>query len=166
MPYFLIVALQIICGYHVYKTRNHYYWFFAIIFLPAIGCIIYIITQMINKRDVNVVQKEITTIINPTKKVKDLEKQLAFSDTFQNKIDLADAYLKINDYNNAATHYRNALEGFHKQDFYTISQLVKCLFNQEDYDGLVQLVTPIANKQEFKKSPTQFLYGLSLGTTR
>ena len=117
---------------------------------------------MLNKQDVDVVQKEITTIINPTKKVKDLEDRLAFSDTFQNKIDLADAYFEINDYANAAKHYGSALEGFHKNDFYTLSQLAHCLYYQKSYTELVSLIEPYTSHPEFQKSPTQFRYGLSL----
>ncbi len=165
MPYFLIVALQIFCAYHVYKTRNHYYWYFAIILIPVLGCIFYILTQMISKRDVDVVQKELTTIINPTKKVRDLERKLEFSDTFQNKIDLADAYFEIKDYASAITHYKSALEGFHKNDFYTLSQLVICLYEQGAYQELIDLITPHQSHADFSKSKTQFLLGLALDFT-
>lgn len=165
MPYFLIVALQLFCAYHAYKTRNHYYWYFAILLLPVLGCIIYILTQMINKRDVDVVQKELTTIINPTRKVKDLEEKLAFSETFQNKIDLADAYFEIKDYNNAITHYKSALEGFHKNDFYALSQLGSALYMQGAYQELIDLITPHQTQAGFPKSKTQFLYGIALDQT-
>jgi len=120
---------------------------------------------MINKRDVDVVQKELTTIINPTKKVRDLERKLEFSDTFQNKIDLADAYFEIKDYTKAISTYKSALDGFHKNDFYTLSQLVICFYEQGAYQELIDVITPHQSQVDFLKSKTQFLLGLALDFT-
>ena len=62
MLYYLIIGLQIYCAYHAYKNRNNMYWYFIIFFVPVIGCIIYLLTQVINKRDVTNSIEEITTI--------------------------------------------------------------------------------------------------------
>ena len=48
-----------------------------IFFIPVIGSVIYIITQVYNKNDADKIQDEITSIINPTKKIRDLEKKIA-----------------------------------------------------------------------------------------
>ena len=71
---YLIVALQAFCIYHVIKNRNQYFWIFIIIFIPAIGSIIYLITQVYNKRDASIIKENLTSVLIPTKKVKDLEK--------------------------------------------------------------------------------------------
>lgn len=110
MYFYLIIALQGFCIYHMYKNRNPYYWAFLILFLPLVGCIIYFITQVYNKRDAEKISNEIAHVINPTKKVKDLEKRLEFSESYQNRVNLADAYIEIKDYNNAIPHYLEALE--------------------------------------------------------
>jgi hypothetical protein len=98
MFYYFIIALQVFCFYHAYKNKKNIYWYFILFFVPLLGCIIYLLTQVINKKDVTNISQEITTIINPTKKINDLEKVLQFSKTFQNRINLADAYSNNKDY--------------------------------------------------------------------
>ncbi len=162
MAFYLIIALQAFCLYHLYKNRNPYYWAFLIFFIPVIGCIIYLITQVYNKRDAEKITNEITHIINPTKKVRDLEKQLQFSESYQNRVNLADAYLEIKDYNSAIPHYLEALGDSSQSDFYVIKQLTEAYFNIEDCEHVISYVERIKNHSEFKKSRTQFLYGLAL----
>ncbi|TGV01228.1 hypothetical protein EM932_16450 [Flavivirga rizhaonensis] len=162
MVYYLIIGLKVYCFYHIYKNNNSYYWFFIILFIPIIGCVIYLITQVYNKRDAKKITNEITHIINPTKKVKDLEKQLQFSESYQNRVNLADAYLEIKDYNSAIPHYLEALEDSSQSDFYVIKQLIEAYFNIEDCKSVILYVEKIKEHPEFKKSRTQFLYGLAL----
>lgn len=162
MWYYLVIALQVFCIYHLYKNRRPYYWIFVIVFLSGIGCIIYLITQVYNKRDAEKITDEITHIINPTKKIKDLEKQLQFSETYQNRVNLADAHLQNKDYNNAILHYLEAIEGNLQNDFYVIKQLIEAYFYTEDFENVVRYAEKIKDHSEFKKSRFQFLYGLAL----
>lgn len=161
MHYYLILAFQGFCIYHMYKNRNPYYWAFLIMFVPVIGCIIYLITQVYNKRDAEKIQDEIVSIINPTKKIKDLEKRLQFSESYQNRVGLADAYLEISDYNNAIPHYLEALDDVSQNDFYVIDKLIEVYYNVEDYNNVILYAERIQNRFEFKKSKAQFIYGLA-----
>lgn len=161
MHYYLIVAIQVFCFYHLYKNRRPYYWVFIILFIPLVGSIVYIITQVYTKRDVEKIQDDIVSVINPTKKVKDLEQKLQFSETYQNRVDLADAYLEIHDYNNAIKNYLVALNDTSHNNFYVIKNLVESYFRNEDYNNVVTYAEMIENQAEFKKSRTQFLYGLA-----
>ena len=162
MYFYFIVALQGFCIYHLFKNRNDYYWIFLIIFLPLIGCIIYLITQVYNKRDAEKITNEIATIINPTKKIKDLEKELEFSETFQNKVNLADAYFELGDYRQARDNYLKAQDDNYQLDVFLIKQLVKCFFRLENYVEAVNYSEKIKNNGDFKKSKAQFFYGLAL----
>ena len=162
MHYYLVLALNGYCLYHMYTNRRPYYWFFIIMFVPVVGSIIYIITQVYNKRDAEKITNEVVHIINPTKKVKDLEKRLEFSESYQNRLNLADAYLEIKDYNNAIPHYLEVLEDRSQNNFYPTKQLIEACFNIEDCDKVIIYAEKIKDHPEFKKSRTQFLYGLAL----
>lgn len=162
MYYYLILALQGYCIYHLIKNRNSYYWIFLILFIPVIGSIIYIATQVFNKNDVEKIQSELTTIINPTKKITDLEAQLKFSETFQNRVNLADAYFEIGDFANASKHYQASLKDNFQNDFYVVKQLIASYFELNDYENVLLYSEKIKNNPEFKKSITQFIYGLAL----
>ncbi|WP_299124110.1 hypothetical protein [uncultured Winogradskyella sp.] len=162
MHYYLIVALQAFCIYHVYKNHKPYYWYFLIFFIPVIGSLIYIITQVYNKNDADKIQSEITSIINPTKKIKDLERKIEFSDTYTNRIELADAYVQNTDMPNAIVNYKKTLEDVDQNDLYARQQLILCYFQLKDYLGVVEHSEVILNKREFKGSKQQFCYGLAL----
>jgi hypothetical protein len=162
MPYYLTLALQAFCIYHAYKNKSETYWFFIIIFIPVIGGIIYLVTQVFNRKDIEVIQNELTTIINPSKKIKDLEDKLQFSETHQNRINLADEYLKIGDYNNAIIHYKKSLEGNFKEDFHAIEQIIKAYYKTEDFKKVLEYSKIINHKVNFKKSKAHFFYALSL----
>ncbi len=162
MYYYLILALQGYCIYHLVKNRNSYYWIFLILFIPIIGSIVYIATQVFNKNDVEKIQSELSTIINPTKKVKDLEAQLQFSETFQSRVNLADAYFEIKDFSNASKHYQASLKDNFQNDFYVVKQLIASYFELNDYENVLLYSEKIKNNPEFEKSITQFLYGLTL----
>jgi hypothetical protein len=132
----------------------------VIFFLPLIGCIIYLLTQVINKQDVTNITEEITTIINPTKKIKDLKKELEFSDTFQTKINLANAYLQNKEYTSAILYYEKALEGNFKNDPHTLNKLIHCYFETANFDKVIAYANKIDLNKEFKESI--YYYGLAL----
>ncbi|PQJ82632.1 CDC27 family protein [Polaribacter glomeratus] len=158
--YYITIGLQVFCIYHAYKNRSAYYWYFIIFFLPLIGCIIYLLTQVVNRQDVATITQEITTIINPTKKIKDLEKELEFSNTFQSKINLANAYLENKEYTNAILYYEKALEGNFKNDPHTLNKLVHCYFETANFDKVIEYANKIDINKEFKESI--YFYGLAL----
>jgi hypothetical protein len=130
--------------------------------LPLIGAIFYVFTQMLDKKDLEKVADEIVTIIVPSKKVKEAEKRLAFADTFQNRVALADAHFENADYENANIHYEAALKGNFQTDFYVIKQMMGAMSQSQNYTEVVQLAEKIKDNYEFKKSKAQFIYGLAL----
>ena len=162
MPYFLIIALQGFCIYHAIKNSREYYWYFLILFLPVIGSIIYLITQVFNKRDLDVVQNEIVSVINPTKKVNDLRKQVEFADTFQNRVLLGDALYEIKDYNSGICEYEIALNDNYESDTGVVKKLLEGYYQTNQFDKVIFCAEKIDQKSDFKGSRSQFLYGLAL----
>ncbi|TXD46661.1 hypothetical protein [Polaribacter sp. IC073] len=160
MLYYFIIGLQAYCLFHAYKNRNSYYWYFIIFFIPILGCIVYLITQVINKKEVSSVASEITNIVNPTKRINTLQKELTFSNTFQNKINLADAYLANKDFENAILQYEKALEGNFKDEPYTLNKLILCYFKTKNYDKVISYSEKINLEKDFKD--TIYFYGLAL----
>lgn len=162
MWYYIVIALQGFCIYHAIKYRRPYYWIFIIFFLSLIGCIIYFFTQVYSKSSATKITSELTNIINPAKKIQDLEKQLEFTDTYQNRVNLADAYLQNKDYQKAIHHYKNALDGNIQNDFYVIKNMIDVFDKQQDYKNVIAYSNNIKSHPEFSTSRTQFLYGIAL----
>ena len=53
----------------MYKNRNPYYWAFLILFLPLVGCVIYLITQVYNKTDAEKISAESHHITKPNRRI-------------------------------------------------------------------------------------------------
>lgn len=157
-----VLILQIFCLYHAYKNRKDYFWYLLIFLLPLIGAILYILTQVLNKTDIEKVTEEIATVIIPSRKVKEAEKRLAFSDTFQNRVALADAHFENGDYEKASEHYEAALKGNFKKDFYVITQMISAMSQSQNYEEVIRLADQIKDNHEFKNSKSQYIYGLAL----
>ncbi len=160
MLFYLIPVLQIFCIYHLIRNRNHNYWFFIIIFIPAIGSLIYIFTQILDAKKISNISEEVTNIINPTKKIIELEKQLKFSDTFQNRVNLGDAYLENKDYENAVKYYERALDSAFSNDVYTINKLIKAYRFINNFEKVISYSEKIKSHTEFRKS--QYYYAIAL----
>jgi hypothetical protein len=162
MRYYIIIALQAYCLYHIYKNRKPYYWYFLVFFITIIGPIIYFIINIYNRRDAEKIQSEITSIINPTKKIRDLEKKIEFSDSYTNRIQLADAYVHNGDMPNAIINYKHTLKDLDQNDLYARQRLTLCYFQLDDYVGVEEHAEKIKDKSEFIGSKQQFCYGLAL----
>lgn len=162
MHYYLIIAIQGFCIYHLLKHKNDYYWIFLIVFVPLVGSIIYLLTHVYNKKDAETISKDIVSLINPTKKIKDLEKVLAFLETFQNRVNLADAYFENKDYLNAIKYYEEAIKEDSYYDFYVVNQLIASYYNSSNFEKVIFYAKKINDKPDFIGSKSQFIYGLSL----
>ena len=162
MYFYLIIALQGYCAYHCYTNRNEYYWILAIIFLPVVGSLIYLFLNVVQKRDIDAIQEGVTSVINPTKKITDLEKRLKFAETFENRVALADAYLEVKQYQNAIQTYEASLKDVFKEDFYVISKLQEAHYFSSNFDEALQYAERIKNNSKFNKSRAAFLYALNI----
>lgn len=168
MYLYFIIAFQGYCIYHLLKNRNSYYWIFAILFLPFIGCVTYLVTQVITKSGTEKIQENLTTIIDPSKKntysgkVKNLERKLEFADTYLNRVNLADAYLASNNFYEAILHYNIALEDRTQNDFYVDAGLIKSHYYSKNYDEVIAISEGLENHKEFEKSDIPFMYGMAL----
>ncbi len=162
MFYYFILAFQGFCIFHLIKNRNEYYWLFLIIFVPVIGCVFYLITQVYSKNRANKIQENLTSIIVPSKKINELKKQLEFSETYQNKVNLANAYVEIKDYKNAISYYEEASKDTSQKTYHCKEQLVVCYYHIENYDLVISEAEKIKQNIEFEKSDAQYIYALAL----
>jgi len=145
--------------------KNEIYWFWVILFIPFVGCLLYFITQVLSKKDFNNAQKNLSNVFNPTKKITDLEKRFKFSDTFENQVALADAYLEAEQYSMAIENYEASLSGTFENDFYATSKLQEAYYHSSRFDESIACAEKITEHDRFKKTDACFLYGLALEKT-
>ncbi len=162
VPYYLIIGLQGICVFHCVKRGNQGKWVWIIVCLPVVGSLIYIFSEIITKRDMGNVQSNISTLIFPTGRVKDLKKKLEFANTFDNKVGLADAYLREGSIQEAIELYESCLVGVFSDNEYVITKLIISYYHAERYQDAVKMGQKILKSADFNKSHAHILYALSL----
>ena len=162
MYYYLILALQAYCIYHAYTNNKETYWYFIIFFIPVLGSILYLILRVFNKEDYSKVQDGVVAVLNPTKKVKELKKKLEFSETFQNKVNLADAYLEMNDYQNAIALYEDAKKSLFSHDAYVTENLMLAYFKLNNYKKVIECYKELQEGKEKIKASSQAQYAIAL----
>ncbi len=165
LPYSLIIGLQAICLFHCVRKGNQNKWIWIIIFLPLLGCIAYIFSEIFTRRDLNSVQSNFNTIIFPTGRIKDLEKKLTFSETFDNKVELANAHFANRTYDKAIELYESCLSGIFVNNELVISKLIEAYFETGKYEDVIKIAQRIIKSSEFAKSHAHVLYALSLENT-
>lgn len=122
--YYIILILQALCVYHSIRNGSHGKWIWLIIFLPLVGCLIYLFTEVLNKRQVSSLQTDVVKLVNPGGRIKELEKKFQFSGTFANRVALADAYLAKGMNENAIELYEPALTGLFENNEHVLEKLI------------------------------------------
>ena len=161
--YVISIVLQVICVLHCIRTNNQQRWIFIIIFLPLIGCIAYFFSEIVNKRDLGDIQSGLGTLLNPTGRIRRLENNLRFSDTFNNRVMLADAYMGIGRVDEAIELYTSSLTGAFTENDYVFRQLISAYSIKQRYQDLIPLARKIYNHPEFQRSRGHIQYACALG---
>jgi hypothetical protein len=163
--YVITVALQAICVIHCLRKGNNTNWIWLIVFLPLVGCLIYFFTEIFTRREIHTVKSGVGEILNPSGSVKKLEANLRFSDTFTNRMLLADAYLAAGDTGKAITLYEDSLTGTFSENEHAISQLIVAYYYEKRYPDILAIVPKISSLPQFRRSKAHILYAMSLAYT-
>mgnify|MGYP000992253894 FL=1 len=160
--YYIIFILQGICAFHSIRRGTQSKWIWIIVFLPLIGSLAYIFTEIIQKRQVAVVQENLVSFVNPSGRIKKLERNLKFSDTIANRIYLADAYLAAGQYDEAASLYESCLNHSFTSGDEVVKNLIQAYFYLGRFESILQVAPKVANDMTFTKSPAGLMYAIAL----
>ena len=163
--YTVTIILQAICVIHCVRKRNKTNWIYLIIFLPLIGCLVYLFSEVITKREIRNVQAGVGEVFSPSGSIKKLEERLRFSDTFNNRIALADAYFGAGQTQKAINLYEESLTGAFSENELGISRLVTAYYKEKRYEDVIRLAPKVCHLPQFNRSKAHVLYAASLGQT-
>ena len=163
--YTISIILQAICVIHCVRKGNQNKWIWLIIFLPILGSLIYIFTEMFSGRDLKDVQSNVGNVLNPSGRVKKLEENFRFSDTFQNRIALADRYLSDGLTEKAIELYESGLTGNFIDNEHVLRQLILAYFQIKSYDEVITLSKKLYTRPQFARSKSHVLYAMALDLT-
>jgi len=160
--YYLVLGLNIFCVIHSYRRGTLNRWIWLIIFIPVIGSVIYIFSEVLSTRRINTPKIDIGAVINPGGKIKKLEDELRFTDTFTNKIKLADAYLAAGFTDKAVDLYTASLTGAFDENEHVLAQLIVAYYAQQRYEEVIPIAKKLYKLPQFARSKAHMLYALSL----
>lgn len=160
--YIINIIADAVCIIHCLRRGRENGWIYFIIFVPFIGWIAYLATQMFSGRDLHRAQSGIGAVLNPAGSIKKLEQQLRFSDTFNNRVALADAYLAANKREKAVELYESSLTGAFTENEYVLGQLVVAYFEAGRYSDVITTAKKIYKLPQFARSRAHILYAMAL----
>jgi hypothetical protein len=163
--YVITVILQAICVIHCLKNKTSNNWIWLIIFLPLIGCLIYFFSEILTRGQIRNFQSGLGEMISPSGSIKKLEDNLRFSDTFQNRVSLADAYFMNRQYEKAIELYESSLSGVFSENEYVLSQLVLAYNQQKRYPEIIHCAEKIYTRPQFQRSKAHIFYAVALAQT-
>jgi hypothetical protein len=163
--YYIVIILQAICVLHCLSKGTYGKWIWIIIVLPFVGSIAYIYTEIIDRNKISEVKSGLGSALFPDAKIKKLEENLKFADTFNNKILLADAYLATRQTEKAIALYENSMTGNFEHNEYACMQLIQAYFEVNNYSKVVEIAGKIKALPQFPRSKAHIQYAWALAYT-
>lgn len=161
--YYISIVLQAICVIHCLRKGNQQKWLWIIIIVPYIGCVAYFFSEIINGNDLRQAQFNLSAVINPTGSIRKLEQQLKFSDTFLNRLALADAYLANAQTDKAIELYESSHTGLFTENEHLLSSMIIAYFRKGRYEDIFPLAEKLSKTPQYARSQAHLLYAMALG---
>ncbi len=156
-----ILLLQLFCLYHAYTNRVEQKWYWLIVFFPFFGSLIYLYKTFYNRRNIDQVSEGVMQVFNTNYKIDKLEKEIAFSDTVRNKVQLADEHLSIGNFERAVELYKSCLTGIYNEDPAILKKLVRACYLNQDYESAIRYGDPLKGKSLFRNAEERVAYAWS-----
>ena len=128
-----ILAIQVTCVVHLVKTGRNPLWLTALIFLPMVGAIAYLIVEVLpglsGNRHVRTVRAKATAALDPERELRAARDALDLTDTVANRVRLGDAASELSRWSEAEAAYREAIAKA-PDDAQTQAKLARTIFEQ------------------------------------
>ena len=105
---------------------------------------------------------DIGAVINPAGKIKKMEDDLQFTNTFANKVKLADAYLASRQTTKAIDLYKNSLSGAFAENEHVLAQLIIAYYDDGQYEKIPPIAKKIYHLTQFTRSKAHLTYAKAL----
>lgn len=163
----LMLFIQVALVIHAIRTARETFWVYIILFVPAIGSMIYFVTQILphigESKSVVKMNQVLAKAIDPQKELRHRKDQLEIANTTDNRMQLADECLEAGFTTDAMTLYQSCLKGDNEFNPHIMLCLAKAYFQSIDYQQCKeQLDQLIQTNPHFKSAEGHLLYARSL----
>ncbi len=121
MPFLILSYLpSVICALHAIRTGRPMFWLWIVIIAPGLGPAVYFfaewLPELLRGRTARNIGKVAKAAIDPHRAYREAKAALADVPSVQNRLKLAEACLQGERFEEAETHFREALQGIHADD--------------------------------------------------
>jgi hypothetical protein len=168
MPLFgLVLVLQIVCVVHVIRSGRNQIWIYVIVFLPAAGCLAYLVAEILpelfQSRAARNVQSGARRMVDPAGDLRRAADDLALADTVENRRLYAAACLRHGRVEEAVQRLEQALVGVHQDDPSLLSDLARATFAGGDYQRTLDLLDRLQQVDpKYSSADAHLLYARAL----
>ena len=159
--YPIVIMIQVFCMYHAYSNRSAQKWLWIILFFPVIGSLIYLYNHFYNRRNIENIKEEVRGSFIKNYTIDKLEQKVEFSDTFSNKLELADEHLTVGNFDRAIEILESCKVGTHKDDVYLNMKLLQSYYLKENFEKVLEYGKLLTDKKEFINSPQRIAFAWS-----
>ncbi|HEU4562208.1 MAG TPA: tetratricopeptide repeat protein [Longimicrobium sp.] len=126
VPSLLILAMQVFFAVHCIRRGNPA-WLLLIVFVPLVGSLVYLFVEYLPevraRGGIEETARLVKERINPAAEIQRLEDQVALSNSLNNRLALARAYVRAGRTDDAIAIYRDSLTGIHADDPQVLAEL-------------------------------------------
>ncbi len=164
MPFLgLTTIFAVIAIVHVIKTGRSQLWIMALLSLPGIGVLAYIIAEVLPEffggRTGRSAQRNIGKVLAPNRSLDEAKRDYAISATAKNAIDLADIHVEKGQFAEAAPLYREALSGLNEHNPDTLHKLAASEFGLNNFEKTKSVLDLLIEKNpDYKNQDAHLLY--------
>lgn len=157
--------LQAFYLYHAYRSHTQQKWYWIIIFVPVVGSLLYLYENFYNRRNMDSLAEGVRSLVFSNYEVGKLEKEVKFSPTLTNKINLGDAYTERGRYEDALALYASCEKSFNENNPELLHRLLKVYFLKKDYGKVVEYGKRLEPVKKLGDSEDKVAYAWALHRT-
>ncbi len=135
---------------------------FLIFILPFVGSLIYLYVHFYSKKNITRVAEGVKGTFVKNYTINKLEKELEFSNTFANKMELAEEHSRVGNFDRAIELYESCNTGLHSDDPGLAMKLIKNQYLNENHEEVVKYGRQLSKVKEFAHSNEKRAYAWSL----
>jgi hypothetical protein len=164
--YYISIVLQVICVLHCLRKATQQRWIWLIVFVPYIGSIAYFFSEILPGLNAAGWQEGLGSLfVSPAARIRRMEQNLQFANTFNNRVLLANAYMIAGRTGEAIELYSTSLTGAFTENEYVINRLIEAYFKTGQFRELIGLTKKVYSTPGFPRSQAHLCYARALEMT-
>lgn len=163
----VIILLQVVFAVHAVRRGQIFPWVWIIVFVPFLGCLIYFIAillpELTSGHRANRFYASANRTLDFGRRERALQRRLDIAPTVQNRMSLAEEYMRRGNAREAAELYRESAAGLGATDSAVLYGLIRALFAAGDEPGALDTLETLRQLHpDFRRHEVQLLYGRAL----